>query len=136
KYTFVDDKVKQNVTYNYRLKQVDIDGAFNCEASGIVTKTIVNDSPLSLELTSTNPFDNDVSFNVNIPKSGEVIVEVVDMFGNVVNQFMNQSVQGNGVFAFTWNAESQTGAKVSNGAYIIRASLNGQTVSEKVTVVR
>lgn len=135
KYSFVDDKVKSNVTYNYRLRQVDIDGAFNCEASGIVTKTITNNIPLSLELTSTNPFDNDVTFNVTAPKSGEMVVEVVDMYGNVVHQFLNQSVNG-GIMSFKWNAETQTGAKVANGAYILRASLNGQSVSEKVSVVK
>ena len=86
-------------------------------------------------MTSTNPFDNDVTFNVTAPKSGDMVVEVVDMFGNVVHQFLNQSVNG-GLMSFKWNAETQTGAKVANGAYILRASLNGQSVSEKVSVVK
>lgn len=136
KYSFIDDKVKPNVTYNYRLRQVDVDGAFDCESSGIITKTIISDSPLSIELTSRNPFDNDVTFNVNLPKGGDVLVEVVDMFGNTVQQFLNQTVNNGGPLNFTWTAETQTGAKVVNGAYIIRATLNGQTVSEKVSVIR
>lgn len=136
KYSFIDDKVKPNFTYNYRLRQVDIDGAFDCESSGIVTKTVISDSPLSIELTSRNPFDNDVTFNVNLPKGGDVLVEVVDMFGNTVQQFINQTVNNGGPLNFTWAAETQTGAKVANGAYIIRATLNGQTVSEKVSVIR
>lgn len=135
KYSFVDNKVKPNVSYDYRLRQVDIDGAFNCEASGIVTKTLIQDMPLSLELTSKNPFETNVSFNVSSPKSGDMTVEVVDMYGNVVYQFVNKPVNA-GVMNFTWEANSQTGAKVANGAYIIRASLNGNTVSEKVSVVR
>lgn len=135
KYSFVDDKVKPNVSYDYRLRQVDIDGAFNCEASGIVTKTLIQDTPLSVQLTSKNPFESDVTFNVNVPKSGDMTVEVVDLFGNVVYQFVNQSVNA-GIMNFKWEADSQTGAKVTNGAYIIRASLDGETVSEKVSVVR
>ena len=135
KYSFVDKNVKSNISYDYRLRQVDIDGAFNCEASGIVTKTLIQDMPLTLELTSKNPFETNVSFNVNVPNSGEMNVEVVDMFGNQVYQFVNRTVNA-GVMNFTWEANSQTGAKVANGAYIIRASLNGKTVSEKVSVIK
>lgn len=135
RYSFVDDKVKPNVSYDYRLRQVDIDGAFNCEASGIVTKTLIQDMPLSLELTSKNPFETNVSFNVNVPKNGDMSVEVLDLYGNVVYQFVNQTVNA-GIMNFTWEADSQTGAKVANGAYIIRATLNGNSVTEKVSVIR
>jgi len=89
-YTFTDTKVAVNTTYEYRLRQIDIDGTQYCANDKIVRVLFDRVGALSLEQNSPNPFTNTTRIGFNLPKTVQVKLEVLDMYGNVVKTLINE----------------------------------------------
>src|SRR5690606_28549349 len=90
RYNFFDKDVTPSTTYEYRLRQMDKDGTQECFTSNIVTLTYDRVGELALEPNSPNPFVNQTNISFNIPEAQNVKLEVIDMFGKVVNILINE----------------------------------------------
>jgi len=135
RYSFLDKKVVPNVYYQYRLHQLDKDGAFSCQYSKVVTLKYDGVSDLTLDQNSPNPVVNGTKISFNIPTDDVVKVEILDVFGNVIKTLGNSKMSA-GPNTMEWNATTNNNTIVANGAYICRLTAGNQVRTIKMTVVR
>jgi len=135
-YSFVDRQVQPFTTYQYRLRQVDRDGAMSCETfSQVVTLTFEGQTELSLEQNVPNPVTEHTAITFTVPEANNVRLEVLDVFGNVVKTLVNENV-GAGTRTVEWNAADNSNNVVPSGSYIVRLISGNDVRTIKMTVVR
>ena len=112
----------------YRLKQVDLDGAF--EYSEAVEVAIAAPEELTLHGNYPNPFAGQTTIRYEVPKSGDVRLAVYDVLGQRVALLANET-QDTGRKEMTFTARN-----LSSGVYFVRLTHDGTTRTQKITVVR
>ena len=137
-YNYVDANVETGVTYQYRLRQEDLDGTISYsdvrEAridAGITTGSAVN----SLGQNMPNPASNLTTIPFVVNQSGVVSVEISDVYGNVVRTLQVET-RGGTQTSVDWDLKDAEGTPVANGTYIYKLVGNGFTQSRKMTVIR
>ncbi|MFH1050144.1 MAG: FlgD immunoglobulin-like domain containing protein [bacterium] len=135
-YNFVDTKVTPNTTYQYKLRQVDLDGTQSCDDfSNIVTLTYTEKGSISLMPNSPNPFIEATTLNFSIPENANVSLEILDVYGNVVNTLANESLSA-GPHSKIWDADDSNGNKVASGTYIYRLTVGDKVLTGKMSLVK
>ncbi|MCK5840728.1 MAG: S8 family peptidase [Candidatus Sabulitectum sp.] len=86
---------------------------------------------LGISNISPNPVSNFASFNVYTAVSGAADISVFDVTGRRVANIDNSDIES-GANAYNW----QIPAEMGSGVYFVRATINGGTVSSRMTVVR
>jgi hypothetical protein len=119
-YTFTDNKVGSG-KYNYRLKQIDIDGSINY--SKIIEVDLI--APLKYELSQNypNPFNPVTTINFSLPEAGNVKLTLYNLLGEKIKTLVNEFKE-EGVHTVNFNAND-----LQSGLYIykIEAGLFVQT---------
>jgi hypothetical protein len=121
-YTFDDIKVQKGVTYYYRLKQLDTDGKVDYSR---IVNAIIKDRTLGVSFVP-NPAKSEVQLFVTNAPTGRVSVQVMNVQGQLVNQFKGD----------VRNGESLK-MDISNypiGIYLVRVSDDLQSVVQKLVV--
>ena len=122
-----DDRVPQNITYYYKLRQVDNNGKFIY--SNIVAVKL-SDQPGESDFTLyPNPTANDLFLDVKNPVD-EVKVDMYDIKGQLV--YTN-------IFTVSTNGSDQTltihaSSELTQGTYILTATTNGVKYSAKAVL--
>lgn len=123
---FFDDRVTDNATYYYRLRQIDNDGHF--EYSQIVEAKLNDGGGEAYDYTLyPNPTSNEVFITVQNPVD-EITVKVFDLGGKLAYD---------NIFPVEQNGVSQTvsvgmASVLPTGAYVLSASTNGTKFSKQV----
>jgi len=135
RYNYFDGDVVANHTYEYRLRQVDKDGTYDCGVSNIVTLTFDKVAEVLLEQNAPNPFVNSTLIKYNLPTAQNARLEVIDIYGNVVKTLAEgyQSATSHNV---VFDGTDSNGNILSNGQYIYRLTTNSGVVSGKMTIAR
>jgi len=132
-YNYTDNEIVPNVTYDYRLRQVDIDGTQNCNTDQVVTLTYEAALDLAILPNVPNPFNESTEIRFFIPElNNQISVEILDMFGNVVKSFNNASIF-TGENSLSWDGTDATGSKVASGNYIVRVSNGDDVKTHKIS---
>jgi N-acetylneuraminic acid mutarotase len=84
---------------------------------------------------SMNPVKNRVSLSYAIPQTGNVSLKVYDGMGRLV-KVLAQGVQPAGTKTVTWNLKDDAGRSLMSGVYFVRLESNGQTMSQKLVLVK
>lgn len=108
---------------------------FNEIEKGSVTLNggeVANASALSVY---PNPVNTNASLVVNVPASGELTVNVYDVYGKLVATLFN-GVASNGTMPLSWNATDLQGNSVAAGAYVVRVTGAGLNETTKISVTR
>ncbi len=135
-YNYSDEDVMPNTTYQYRLRQVDIDGTqTEDDFSNIVTLTYKAKGTVVLEQNSPNPFESVTAINFGIPSRMRVKLEVLDIFGNIVETIVNEE-RGEGFYREFWRGRNGKGKRAAAGTYIYRLIAGGEVKTGKMTLVR
>jgi len=118
-YSFNDKNVSAN-NYNYRLKQIDIDGTFKYSQI-IEIKVGTTPTEFSLAQNYPNPFNPTTTISYSIPATNTnvglatyVTLEVYDVIGNKVATLVSEE-QSTGNYKVNFNA-----TELSNGVYFYR----------------
>ena len=119
-YSFLDQHLSTGI-YQYRLKQVDLDG--HIFYSMIIT--IRNDAAQDiLHLTAfPNPFTSATTINYTIPVKGHTMLNIYNTEGQLVSTLVNQQLE-KGTYQFQLN-----GAKLPCGTYTIKLKAEDKIVS-------
>lgn len=117
-YNFTDRDVINGKTYQYVLRQVDIDGTSNV-GSQIITIHYDNFLNLTLQDNYPNPFDKETKIKFSIPERCRVILDVTDIMGNKVLEFINHTVEADD-YEVIWDGTDANGFNLPNGMYICR----------------
>ena len=135
RYNFLDKDVTPKTTYEYRLRQMDRDGAQDCFTSNIVTLTYDRVGELTLEPNSPNPFTNNTNINFNLPSAQNVKLEIVDLFGNVVKVIENNYLSARN-YSYSFDGNDENGNPLPTGTYIYRLNTDKESLSGKMSIVR
>ncbi|GAB5465619.1 MAG: hypothetical protein Kapaf2KO_10550 [Candidatus Kapaibacteriales bacterium] len=133
-YNFTDNDLRSGHTYAYKLRQVDRDGSQTCYETMVQTVEFLGRDSFFAQEAAPNPFgatEESTSIVYELPASADVILEIVDMYGNTVNVLQNGN-QPAGTYDVQWNADNQTGATVAPGNYLYRLSVDGEVTTKKI----
>jgi len=104
--------------------------------SDIYTSVETNNNLVSgINAVSPNPVTDATQITFTVDKTANVTMEVVDMLGNTVSSVVNNTYKA-GTYTVNWNATSDTGVQLTNGAYRVRLTVDGQTSNYPVNVVK
>ena len=136
-YSYLDKNVSSNVTYQYRLRQEDLDGTqsyssirearINSATTGRLVNALMQNTPNPASAYTTIPFV--------VAESGTVKVEICDVYGNVVRTLTVDAKGGNRT-SVDWDLIDNNGDDVANGTYIYKLIGKDFTDSRKMTVIR
>lgn len=136
RYNSFDKEVTPGSTYDYRIKQIDMDGTVSCASSNIVTLTYNLVGELELFQNTPNPVVNSTNISFKLPQSEVVRLEVLDVYGNVVSTLIDNETLGAMTHNRQWDGTSNSGTKLSSGTYIYRLTAGDQTRTSKMTLVK
>lgn len=134
-YNFTDRSVKLNETYQYRLRQTDMDGTQYCPTSEVLTVTFDMVDELKVAQNSPNPFRTVTNIDFNMPATQNARIEVIDMFGNLVKVLYEGQLQ-RGLNTVSWDGTNSNGVIVPAGTYIYRISSGNEVVTGKMSFVK
>jgi len=77
-----------------------------------------------------NPFNASLGFSVDLPASGHLRVEAMDIAGRTIGWIANSNYIA-GVYRLNWNASNNPA-----GVYFIRGHFTGQTLTNKVLLIK
>ena len=126
-YSFVDESL-QSGKYEYRLKQIDLDGSF--KYSNIIEVTVNLPGEFSLEQNYPNPFNPSTTLRYEIPEGSFVILKVYDVLGNEIVTLVNEEKPA-GTYKLTWNA-----ANLPNGVYFYTLSTGNFLSTKKMVLLK
>lgn len=136
-YEFIDEDAPAE-ELEYRLKQIDTDGAFEyyhitakIDASSV---TDVEDGTLptefALEQNYPNPFNPTTKISYSIPQNGQVQIKVYDMLGNEIATLVNEQKQV-GNYEVNFDASN-----LSSGVYLYKIVSGNYLETKKMVLLR
>jgi len=136
-YNFVDKDVIASTSYQYRLRQIDKDGVISCEnySKVITLKYDATNDGLVLEQNQPNPFSNTTNIKFNTYDNRQVVLEVLDIYGNIVKSLVNNELQA-GNHNYIWDGTNSRGDIMSSGTYIYRLKVGDEVSTGKMSLVR
>lgn len=126
-YSFTDNTLRSG-NYNYRLKQVDFDGAF--EYSNIIEVVVSTPSVYELSQNYPNPFNPSTAIKFNMPEAGNVKLVVYNMLGQEVRTLVNGFREAG---SYTMNFDA-TG--LTSGIYLYKIETNGFVQTRKMMLIK
>jgi hypothetical protein len=109
-YSFIDDKPLSGKS-QYRLKQIDKDGAFKYSSTVEVVSVSLK---YDLAQNYPNPFNPSTLITYSIPASSNVVINVYNVIGELIKTLVNQ-YQEAGIYKVNFDAGS-----LSNGVYFYK----------------
>ena len=125
-YQYLDQNLTAG-TYYYRLRQVDFDG--KSQFSKIVPVTFDGDLVLELKQNRPNPFNNNTTIDMVIPKYCRVQLVLYDQTGRPVQQLVDD-FKSAGTYSIPVNKNG-----LAPGIYYYKMNAMGQTITRKMTIL-
>lgn len=116
-------------TYQFRLRQIDIDGSESF--SGMRTATIGLAEAFALSPMAPHPVKSTSSSMLQVQRAGVVTVELYDLLGRRVQVLHDGPMQPSTPLALTVDAE-----RLPSGVYFLRARGDGFQTTQRISVVR
>ena len=137
RYEFVDRNL-QAATYDYRLKQIDTDGAF--EYSGIVTATIGLPTTFMLAQNFPNPFNptTEIQYQLAVSENlGETrtLLKIYNILGKEVRTLVDEE-QAPGFYRVSWDGRDDFGQRPASGIYIYRLQSGKFVATRKMALLQ
>jgi len=148
-YRYIDENVVNDITYWYKLVDVDVNGIHtehgplsatpHAVGNEITTVSVIPAGSFSLHPNFPNPFNPSTSLRFDIPalSTGESIVEV-NIF-NAQGQKVKTLFKGiltPGTHEVTWNGVSDSGELVSSGTYFAVVRMENLVRTSKMLLIK
>ena len=127
-YLYVDKELVEAGEYEYRLRQVDFDGAN--EFFGPESFTFKVPERSKLRQNYPNPFNPTTNINYQLAQSGKVTVKVYNVLGREVQTLVDEQQQA-GRYSITFDA-----SRLASGMYLVRMNTNGRVMTRKIMLVK
>lgn len=79
-----------------------------------------------------NPFNGTIRMDVEIPLSGEVQIDILNMLGQKIIR-LQDGILSSGKHSYRWNAHSATGGPISSGIYVL--NIQAGHLSKRIKLV-
>ena len=116
-------------THRFRLQQKDLDGSTSL--SDVVTVEVGLNEALTLQSPMPNPTRVQATVEFGVKEATETSVAIYNVLGQRVKTLYQGTPQANQMRDVTFNAGS-----LPSGVYFVRMQADGQTRTERLTVVR
>ena len=115
----------------------------NSERSGSLGFTLVkvidkySNIPEKFYVSSNypNPFNPSTKFKISIIEMNNLIVDVYDANGRIVNSLINETI-GPGLYEIVWDGKNQNGGDMATGVYFIRIQSGINMNVNKVLLIK
>jgi len=82
-----------------------------------------------------NPFNPRVNLHFTLPRAGVVRLEILDLQGRLVAVVLDEARPA-GPGKAAWDGQDQKGRSMASGVYLVRLTSAGQTVGDRITLLR
>jgi len=127
-YSYTDKKIEASGNYNYRLKQIDIDGTF--EYSDVVEANLGAPESFELDQNYPNPFNPLTSIRFNLPTDSNVKLTVFNVLGQEVAELVNKNITAG------YHSVNFDGSSLNSGIYFYQLETNNFTQIRKMMLVK
>jgi hypothetical protein len=127
-YSYTDKKIEASGNYNYRLKQIDIDGTF--EYSDVVEANLGAPESFELDQNYPNPFNPLTSIRFNLPTDSNVKLTVFNVLGQEVAELINENITAG------YHSVNFDGSSLNSGIYFYQLETNNFTQIRKMMLVK
>ena len=135
-YTYTDNTVQENASYDYRLSDVDYDGNVeyhSLQLMGVSSSSIPEQ--FVLYPNYPNPFNPVTTIRYDLSNESFVDITIYDMLGNVVNNLVNAN-ESPGYKSIQWNATNNQGEPVSAGVYLYKIQAGDFVDTKKMILLK
>jgi hypothetical protein len=131
RYTYTDENVKGGATYVYKIYAVDFNG--NRQEFGSITANVVAEIPNKYVLYQNypNPFNPGTEIRFDLPKSGNVKLEIFNSLGEKVAVLYDGFMEAGYGKVVRWNANG-----VPSGVYYYRLTADGFVDVKKMVLMK
>jgi photosystem II stability/assembly factor-like uncharacterized protein len=126
-YSFADHNLEPGI-YEYRLKQIDLDGSF--EYSDLVEIKISQTPGYSLEQNYPNPFNPSTMIKYSVSEAAKVELKVFDVLGREVRTLVNET-KAAGKYQVRFD-----GNNLSSGIYLVRIKAGEFIQTKAMTLLK
>ncbi len=138
-YAYLDEFVLPNMTYEYRLADVDHNGIITYHATRAITIAAIPEAPKIDKFTVLpaypNPFNPTTTFRYGLAKDSRVSIQIYDICGKVITALVNDS-QLQGWHTVEWDGTNQQGKQVPAGLYLSRIISNDEVKAIKLMLLK
>ncbi len=93
-------------------------------------------SPLTFSASNyPNPFNPETTISYNLPKAGDVSVQIYNLKGQLVKTLINE-VQAQGYQKVIWKGNNNQDKQVSSGIYLYKIKSTGGVISGKLVLMK
>lgn len=96
---------------------------------------IVSIIPIKFLKNYPNPFNPNTTISFVLNQAGSTEVEIFNVKGQKV-KLLRREVLGVGTHSFTWDGRNDSGNTVASGVYFYRVSVNGNTLLNKMLMLK
>jgi len=132
-YSYVDQDVKNGITYWYKLEDIDYNG--KTELHGPISATVLGPKEFCLHSNYPNPFNPVTTISYDLAE--DVYVELTVY--NIIGEKVTTLVKGNqpaGYYNIEWDGRNSRGLIVSSGMYLLRINAGNYCKTNKMVFVR
>ncbi|MBU3678263.1 MAG: hypothetical protein FGM32_01480 [Candidatus Kapabacteria bacterium] len=134
-YSFTDREVLQGSTYDYRLRQVDIDGSLS--HSHVVNVSIPGARMSVLSGPFPDPSAGPAVFLYVVQDPVPVRFEIIDLMGAHVAVLVDEAAPARtGTSRVEWDGRRSDGTAAPSGTYVARLTLGGRVFSKVMSLIR
>jgi hypothetical protein len=127
-YSYTDTKLSAG-RYEYRLKQIDLDGSFKYSQS--VEVEILAPNALTLFQNYPNPFNPTTTIEFALAEDGFTSLKVFDILGREVITLVDENLRAGIIHQATFNA-----SKLSTGMYFYRLQTKNNSVVKSLLLLK
>jgi len=131
-YSFTDNP-SGGTSFSYRLKQIDINGAFKYYDAVKVNLT-ASSKPQLLQ-NNPNPFNPSTTIKFYTPNTSDVSIKIYDMLGREVLTLFNKQTTA-GFHIVYWNGKDSRGENVASGVYLYRLTAGSFSETKKMNLLK
>jgi len=92
-------------------------------------------SSFTLYQNYPNPFNPSTTIQYNVPKVGDVEINIYDVQGRLIRS-MGKSIQQAGTHSLVWDSRSNSGGTVASGTYFCQVLYNGSSLVKKLLLLK
>ncbi|MFV0590666.1 MAG: T9SS type A sorting domain-containing protein [Draconibacterium sp.] len=79
-----------------------------------------------------NPFDSEITIEINIPEQTQVKVEVLNQLGQSVKFLETGNLMNRGVYRINWNGEGENNRTMAPGIYHLKVEVGDKVLHRKI----
>ena len=135
-YTYIDNTVQENESYDYRLSDVDYYGNVEYHSLQLMGVSSTNiPEQFILYPNYPNPFNPVTTIRYDLSKESFVDITVYDMLGNVVHNLVSAN-ESPGHKSIQWDATNNKGEPVSAGVYLYKIQAGNFVDTKKMILLK